>query len=88
MYDGEGDKQTLAQNRQRKIPNNSTGIAMSLQQEAFVNGIVNLGYQNWVDSGFSERFMVTAVKPFRYINLYKHIIFIPSYIENMKLKHR
>ena len=65
LYDGEGDKQTLAQNKQRVIPKNSTSIAMSLQQEAFVNGILNLGYMSWIDSGFLERFMVTAVKPYR-----------------------
>ena len=65
LYDGEGDKQTLAKNNQREIPPNSTGISISLQQEAFVNAIMNLGYGCWLDTGFSERFMVTAVKPFR-----------------------
>lgn len=65
LYDGQGDKVTLAQNKQRVIPPNSTSVAISLQQEAFVNGIFNLGSSLWIDSGFSERFMVTAVKPYR-----------------------
>ena len=65
LYDGEGDKVTLAQNKQRIIPPNSTSVAISLQQEAFVSGIFNLGSSLWIDSGFSERFMVTSVKPFR-----------------------
>ena len=73
LYDGEGDKSTLAKNYQRVIPPNSTSIAISLQQEAYVSGISNLGYQLWVDSGFSERFMVTAVQPYRYFMLLYYI---------------
>lgn len=73
LYDGEGDKVTLAQNKQRVIPRNSTSVAISLQQEAFVNGIFNLGSSLWIDSGFSERFMVTAVKPFR-LDYFKYFL--------------
>lgn len=65
LYDGEGDKVTLAQNKQRIIPPNSTSLAISLQQEGYVQGIFNLGSSLWMDSGFSERFMVTAVQPYR-----------------------
>lgn len=65
LYDGEGDKVTLAQNKQRVIPANSTSVAISLQQEGYVHGIFNLGSSLWMDSGFSERFMVTAVQPYR-----------------------
>ena len=65
LYDGQGDKVTLAQQKQRIIPNNSTCICVSLQQDGFINGVQSLGYQLWIDSGFSERFMVLASKPYR-----------------------
>ena len=68
LYDGEGDKTTLAQNRERVVPNNSTSITVSLQPEAYINGLVNLGASLWSDSGFGERFFVTAIRPFRLVS--------------------
>ena len=65
LYDGKGDKTTLAQNRERIVPRNSTSISVSLQPEAFVNGLINLGSSLWLDSGFGERFLIAAAKPFR-----------------------
>lgn len=70
LYDGKGDKMTLAKDVQRVIPKNATCLAISLQQEAYVAGISALGHQLWCDSGFGERFMLTACKPFRYFLLY------------------
>ena len=70
LYDGEGDKTTLAQNRERvPPPQNSTSISVSLQQEAFITGLINLGKTLWLDNGFGERFLVMAVKPYKYIQL-------------------
>ena len=65
LYDGEGDKTTLAQNRERVVPRNSTSITVSLQPEAYVNGLVNLGTALWLDNGFGERFLITTIKPYR-----------------------
>lgn len=65
LYDGKGDKTTLAKEYQRVIPNNSTSICISLQQEGYLTGITGLGSTNWLDSGFSERFMILASRPFR-----------------------
>ena len=65
LYDGEGDKTTLAQNRERVVPQNSTSISVSLQQEAFITGLTNLSKTLWLDNGFGERFLVMAVKPYK-----------------------
>ena len=65
LYDGEGDKVTLAQNKERVVPNNSTSVAVSLQQEAFLLGLHYLKKENWVDTGFGERFLVTASRPWK-----------------------
>ena len=61
LYDGT----TLAQNRERVVPQNSTSISVSLQQEAFITGLMNLGKTLWFDNGFGERFLVMAVKPYK-----------------------
>ena len=65
LYDGKGDKTTLANLNQRVIPKNSTCMCVSLQQDGYISGIQSLGYMSWIDTGFSERFMVTASRPFR-----------------------
>ena len=64
LYDGEGDKTTLHKIG-RVVPQNSTSISVSLQQEAFITGLTNLGKTLWLDSGFRERFLVMAVKPYK-----------------------
>ena len=65
LYDGEGDKTTLAQNGERVVPSNVTSITVSVQQEAFIHSLNNLGKTVWTGNGFGERFIVTAVKPYR-----------------------
>lgn len=65
LFDGKGDKMTLAKNNERAVPNNSTSITVSLQPEAFITALANLGKSLWMDSGFGERFLITAVEPFR-----------------------
>ena len=65
LYDGEGDKTTLAQNRERVVPQNSTSVSVSLQKEAFITGLTNLSKTLWLDNGFRERFLVMAVKPYK-----------------------
>ena len=65
LYDGKGDKTTLAQSRERQIPQNSTCVTVSLQPESFVNGLSALGKRQWLDNGFGERFIFTAHQPYR-----------------------
>lgn len=65
LYDGRGDKTTLAQNRERAVPRNSTSISLSIQQEGFITALDKLGKQMWMDSGFGERFIMSAVRPYR-----------------------
>ena len=63
FYEGEGDKMTLPQNHERVVHRNVTTITVSVQQEAFIHGLYNLGKTLW--NGFGERFIVTAVEPCR-----------------------
>ena len=66
LYNGKGDKTTLAQNQERSVPTNATSITVSIQQEAYIIGLNNLGKTLWLDNGFGERFLVNAIKPHRY----------------------
>ena len=66
LYNGKGDKTTRAQNREQSVPANATSITVSIQQEAYINGLNNLGKTLWLDNGFGERFLVNAIKPHRY----------------------
>ena len=54
LYDSEGDKTILAQNRERVVPSYVTSITVSVQQEAFIYGLNNLGKTLWTDNGFGE----------------------------------
>ena len=65
LYDGEGDKTTLGQSHERVVPRNATSITVTVQQETVIHGLYNLGKTLWSDNGFGERFIVTAVKPYR-----------------------
>ena len=65
LFDGKGDKMTLAQNKERAVPKNATCITVSVQPEAFVIGLSNLGSTMWKDTGFGEQFIVTAGRPWR-----------------------
>ena len=65
LYDGKGDKTTLAQNKDRCVPRNSTSLSISVQQEAFISGLNSLGNQHWLDNGFGERFIISAVRPYK-----------------------
>ena len=65
LYDGKGDKTTLAQNRERCVPPNATSISVSVQQETFLSSLAGLGKTLWMDNGFGERFIVTAIRPFK-----------------------
>lgn len=65
LYDGRADKTTLAQNRERCVPRNSTAISISIQPEPFFNGVSAMGKTLWKDNGFSERFIISASKPFK-----------------------
>lgn len=66
LFDGEGDKTTLAQNRERVVPKNASCISVSLQPEAYISGLANLGSSLWHFNGFGERFIVNTIKPYRY----------------------
>ena len=65
LFDGKGDQMTLAQNKECIVPSNSTSISISIQEESFCEALADLGKILLLDNGFSKRFLLTAVKPFK-----------------------
>ena len=65
LFDGKGGRMTLAQNKERIVPPNATSISIGIQEESFCEALAELGKTLWLDNRFGERFLVTAVKPFK-----------------------
>ena len=65
LFHGKGDQMTLALNKEHIVPPNSTSISIGIQEESFCEELVDLGKMLWLDNGFGERFLLTAIKPFR-----------------------
>ena len=68
LFDGHGDKTSLAQLRQRYVPINSTSMCLGVQPQPFFKALTSIGKTVWMDSGFAERFLFTTVRPFRNIS--------------------
>ena len=66
LFDGQGDSTTLASLKERNVPPNSTSVTISLQAEAFMSALVNMGKSLWLDSGFGERFLLAVSQPYKY----------------------
>ena len=60
LFDGKEDKMTLAKNKEHAVLKNSTCITISVQPEVFTTGLSNLGSTLWKDTGFGERFLISA----------------------------
>ena len=67
LFDGKGDKMTLAKNMERPVPWNSTSISIGVQQKSYCDAIHGLTETLWLDNGFSERFIFTEARPYRLI---------------------
>ena len=65
LFDGKGDRMTLAQNKERIVPSNAMSISIGIQEESFCKALAESGKTLWLDNGFGERFLVTAIKPFK-----------------------
>ena len=65
LFDGKGDKMTLAQNKERAVLKNSTCMTISVQPEVFTTGLSNLGSTLWKDTWFGEWFLISAAQPYR-----------------------
>ena len=65
LFDGHGDKTSLAQLRQRYVPINSTSMCLGVQPQPFFKALTSIGKTVRMDSGFAERFLFTTVRPFR-----------------------
>ena len=56
LFDGKGDRMTLAQNKERIVPPNATSIGIGIQEESFAEVLAELGKTLWLDNGFGERY--------------------------------
>ena len=65
LFDGKGNRMTMAQNKERIVPPYATSISIGIQEESFCKALAELGKTLWLDNRFGERFLVTAVKPFK-----------------------
>ena len=59
-------KMTLAKNVERPRPRNSTSLSICVQQKSFCDAIHGLTETLWLDNGFGEWFIFSALKPYRY----------------------
>ena len=65
LFYSKGNWMTLAQNKECIVPPNSTSISIGIQEESFCEALPDLGKTLWLENGFGERFLLTAVKPFK-----------------------
>ena len=65
LFDGCGDKTSLAQLQQRYVPINSTSMCLGVQPQPFFKALTSIGKTVWMDSGFAKRFLFMTVRPFR-----------------------
>ena len=54
LFDGKGDKMTLAKNVKRPVSRNATSLSIGVQQKSFCNAIFGLSETLWLDNGFGE----------------------------------
>ena len=89
LFDGKGDKMTLANNVERPVPRNATSLSIGVQQKSFCDAIFGLSETLWLDNGFGERFIFS--EPDRTgTYMHKHISIsnsnIPTFVLNRKYK--
>ena len=65
LFDGKGDRMTLAQNKEHIVPPNSTSISIGVQEESFCEALQIWVKTLWLDNGFGEWFLLTAIKQFK-----------------------
>ena len=67
LFDGKGDKMTLAKNVERPVPRNATSLSIGVQQKSFCDAIFGLSETLWLDNGFGEKFIFSAARLYRYL---------------------
>ena len=75
LFDGKGDKMTLAKNVERPVPRNATSLSIGVQQKSFCDAIFGLSETLWLDNGFGDRFIFSAARPYRYLYAQTYINF-------------
>ena len=65
LFDGKGDKTNLAKGNERKVPQNSTCLCVSVQPIPFCKALGNMKRTLWLENGFGERFLFSAARPYK-----------------------
>ena len=65
LFDGKGDKATLAKGNERHVIDNATCITVAVQPQPFCKALSNMKRTLWLENGFGERFIFTSAKPYK-----------------------
>ena len=65
LFDGKGDKMSLAKGNERHVPANSTCISISVQPQPFCKALAKMQRTLWLENGFGERFIFMSAKPYK-----------------------
>ncbi len=84
FFDGQGDHTVMAGDNFRRVPNNAVSIIMSIQHQSYIAGLQSLGHQAFVDTGLNDRFLTTAIAPWRYEIVWTAEIFSGDFLMQHK----
>ena len=65
LFDGKGDKMSLAKGNERHVPVNATCISIAVQPQPFCKALANMKRTLWLENGFGECFIFTSAKPYK-----------------------
>ena len=54
LFDGQGDKMSMAKGNERKVPDNATCISVAVQPQPFCKALANMKHTLWMENGFGE----------------------------------
>ena len=54
LFDGKGDKMSLAKGNERHVPANSTCISISVQPQPFCKALAKMQRTLWLENGFGD----------------------------------
>ena len=65
LFDGKGDKMSLAKGNECHVPANLTCISISVQPQLFCKALAKMQRTLWLENGFGEQFIFTSAKPYK-----------------------
>ena len=65
LFDGKGDKATLAKGNEHHVIDNATCITVAVQPQPFCKALANMKRTLWLENGFGEHFLFTSARPYK-----------------------